>query len=167
VLAEHDVGLAKPLEKTVVDHCLGTFSRFFAGLEHCHHRAAPTRPGLGQQRTRAHEPRHVHVVAAHVADGGRDTVCRFSGRAARVRQTRSLLDRQRVHVGAQHHRRPIAVPQQAHDPCLSDAGRHLVARGAKSIRRQSRGAGFTHRQLRMRVNILVQTFQARQKTLQV
>ena len=38
-----------------------------------------------------------------------------------------FLDRQRVHVGAQHHGRAVAVAQQADDAGLADARRHLEA----------------------------------------
>ena len=98
-------------------------------------------------------------VAAAVAIVGR--------RLAGVRQTGRFFDRQRVHVGAQHHRRSVAVSKQAHHAGLPDAGRHLVTCGAKMIRRQARRTRFMHRQLRVRVDILVEAFEVWQQTFQV
>ncbi len=60
-------------------------------------------PGLGKQRGRADQPGDVHVVAAGV---------HHAGRCARIGKAGGLGDRQRIHVGAQHHLGPSAVLEQ-------------------------------------------------------
>ena len=110
---------------------------------------------------RTGEPRRMHVMAARMHDryGVAFTIGR--GDLARIGQAGRLGDRQRVHVGTQHHNRAFAVTQYPHDARLADTGRHFVARVAQSLRRDARCARFLHRQLGVGVNVLVQISRGR------
>ena len=85
------------------------------GLEDGQHGPVPGVAGVGEERGRAREPGDVHVVPAGVHD--RDLVAVGVGRRRRagIRQAGRLADRQRVHVGAQHHRGTVTVAQHADD----------------------------------------------------
>ena len=109
MLAEDDVGLWKTFEQTVVNHGLCAFACFFRGLEDRHQRAAPGGPRFRQQLDSAREPCDMHVVAAHVRDRNRVAFSISGGRLTGIGKARRFLDRQRVHVGAQHDGRAIAV----------------------------------------------------------
>ena len=66
VLAEDHVGLGEAVEQPVVDHRLRAFRRLLRRLEDRHQRPVPRVARLREQRRRADEPGHVHVVAAGV-----------------------------------------------------------------------------------------------------
>ncbi len=86
---------------------------------------------------------------------------------ARVGQTRGFLDRECVHVGAQHDDRSFAVTQQTHNAGLSDAGGHFIAGGTKMVRRNASRSCFLHRQFGMSMNIFVDGFQTGKQATQV
>ncbi len=85
---------AEALHQAVLDHGLAAGAAFFRRLED-HHRRAVEIAGLGQIARRAEQHGRMAVMAAgvHLAGDGRGI-----GLAGR------LLDRQRVHVGAQSDR---------------------------------------------------------------
>ena len=66
----------------------------------------------------------MHVVATGVHD---------AVHGAGVVESGLLVDRKRIHVGPQHHRRAIAVPQHAHDAGAPDAGGHLDAERTSGV----------------------------------
>jgi len=109
--------------------------------------ATPLVPVRREVRRRAGQPGDVQVVAARVHDP-------VDG--ARVLEARLLLDRQRVHVGAQHHRRSVAVAEHADDAGAADPGRHLEPGGLQPARCDAGGAFLLHRQLRVSVEVLVE-----------
>ena len=98
----------------------------------------------------------MHIVAAHMTDGDGVSVAILHRDLAGIGKAGCFLDGQRVHVGAQHHGRPLAVPEQADHAGLSDTCRDFVAGCTKTVRRQSRRARLLHRQLGMRMHILVE-----------
>ena len=122
VLAEDDRRLGEALEEAVVDHRLGALRGLLGRLEDRQHGAVPGVAGGGEQRGRAGQPGHVHVVSAGVHD--RYFVAVRIGRSggAGVGQAGRLPDRQRVHVGAQHDRRAVAVGQQPDHTRAADPG---------------------------------------------
>jgi hypothetical protein len=149
VLAQHDSRPGKPVEQTIVNHGLSTFRGLFARLEDCHHRPMPLLSCLRQQRGRADKPGHVHVMATHVPDRHRVPPRIFRLDLACIGQTRGLLDRQRIHVGAQHDGRPIAIAEQANDTGFADACCYFIAGGTKTIRRQACRTRLLHREFWM------------------
>jgi len=108
-------------------------------------------PVRREVRRRAGQPGDVQVVAARVHDP-------VDG--ARVLEARLLLDRQRVHVGAQHHRRSVAVAEHADDAGAADPGRHLEPGGLQPARCDAGGAFLLHRQLRVSVEVLVEVLES-------
>ena len=101
--------------------------------------------------------RYVHIVATGVRHG----------HGLGIRQSRRFFDGQRIHVGAQHDHRPVAVAQKSDHASLADASRHIKARGAQPFRRDIRRSGLAHGQLRMRVNVFVERLQIRQQIVKM
>ena len=167
MLAEDDVRFRKTLEQAVVDHRLRTRRGFFRGLEHHHQGAVPGIARVRHQGAGAREPGDVHVVAAgvHYRHGPAFGIVRRD--LAGIRHPGGFLDRQRVHVGAQHHGRTIAVAQQPDDTGVADVFRHFKAGRAQPVRGEARGAGFLHRQLGVRVHILVQGLEAGNQRIEI
>ena len=130
VLAEHDVGFGEAVEEPVIDHGLGAFPRLLRRLEHRHQRSLPGVAGSREQRRRADEPRDMHILAAGMHDRHRLPAAIRGLELARKGQAGRLLDRQRIHVGAQHDRRSCAVAQESDDAGLPDRRRHVVTGGA-------------------------------------
>ena len=88
---------------------------------------------LGEQFGGADEPGHVHVVAAHVTDGDRLSVLILRRDLAGIGKARRFLDGQRVHVGAQHDGRSLAVSKQADDAGFPDTSRDFKTCSAKTV----------------------------------
>ena len=86
---------------------------------------------------------------------------------AGVGQAGRLLDRQGVHIGAQHDGRSLAVAEQADDAGLPDPRRHLVAGAAELVRRQAGRPRLLHRQLGVRVYVGVKRLQVREQAIEV
>ncbi len=160
------LGLRKALEQSVVDHRLGALRGFLRRLEYRHDRALPCVARLREQLRRAGEPRRVHVVAARVHHRHGVAFAIGRGDLARIGQTGRFLDRQRIHVRAQHHDRTVAVAQQSHDARLADARGDVVARVAQPLCSDARGARLLHRELGMRVNVLVELLEIRQQRVE-
>ena len=120
MLAKHDIGRGEAFEQTVVDHGLGALRGFLARLKNGHQGALPGIARLRQQCRRTDQPGDMHVVAAHMSH--RHGVpfgirrCDLAG----IGKAGVLGDRQRIHVRAQHHRRPLAVAEQSDHARLAD-----------------------------------------------
>ena len=108
------------VHQPVVDHRLGAAAAFFGRLEDDDRRAGEVAGG-GEIARRAEQDRGMAVVAAGVHAAG-------NGRA--IGQVGRLLDRQRVHVGAQADRASacaLAALDDADDSAATDAGANFVA----------------------------------------
>ncbi len=106
--------------QSVVEHRLGAAAAFFGRLEDDDRRTDEVAGG-GEIARRAEHDRGMAVVAAGVHAAG-------NGRA--IGQVGRLLDRQRVHVGAQADRAPACAPaalDDADDAAATDAGANFVA----------------------------------------
>jgi hypothetical protein len=150
VLAEHDVGSREPVDEVVVDHRPRPRRGLLGRLEHGQQRPVPGVARRGETRRRAREPGDVHVVAAGV---------HHPVGLAGVVEPGLLVHRERVHVGAQEHRRALAVPEHADDAGLPHPRRDLEAG-----RLQARGGDtgrplLLHRQLGVPVHVLVERLQ--------
>jgi hypothetical protein len=105
----------------------------------------------------------MHVMAAGMRHRGR-----LAGRVRRrdcagIGQSGRLLDRQAIHVGAQHDRRTLAVAQQSDDAGLTDPGRHLIAVVGEMFRGEAGCSDFLHRKFGVGVNVLIGRLQCRQQ----
>jgi len=81
--------------------------------------------------------------------------------ARRIGQAGLLEHRQRIHVGADHQRRPREIAQQRHHAGLADAAMHLEALRLQ-LGGQPRGRlHFLQRQFGIRVQVLEQRIQMR------
>ena len=167
MLAEHHVGLGEAVEEPVIDHCLGAFRRLLRRLEHRYQGPAPGVAGLREERRRADEPGDMHVVTAGMHDRHRLPVAVRGSDLAGIGQAGCLLDRQCIHVGAQHDGRPFAVAQEPYDAGLADRRRHVVTGGAQPLRCQSGRPGLLHRQLGMGVHVGVKRLQFRQQAAEM
>ena len=74
---------------------------------------------------------------------------------AGVGQTRRFLNRQRVHVGAQHDSRSVTVAQQTDNAGLSQICGHFITGSTKTVRRDASGPCFLHGQFWMSMDIFV------------
>ena len=106
MLAQHDVGLGKALDETVVDHCPRALRRFFAGLEN-----STISVPCQASRLRANKAlapiSHATCMSWPQACATGTVLPDGVGRRHRagIVEPGRLLDRQRIHVGAQHDRR--------------------------------------------------------------
>ena len=146
------IGLGESLQEPVGDHGARALHRLLRRLAEHHQRAAPAVPGPRQERGRAGPGRHVRVVAAGV---------HRAGHRAGVGQAGLFLDRKRIQLGAQQHRRPLAVAEHAHHPRLADAGRHLVSQPAQLVGQAGGGLFLAQRQLGMPVQIEIESVELR------
>jgi hypothetical protein len=102
-----------------------------------------------------------------MCDGNRLALPVHRRRLAGVGKTGRFLNWQRVHVGAQHDGRPLAVSEQAYDTGPADPSRHLVAGCPKTVRHQFRRAGLLHREFGVRVHVLVERLQIRKEEIEI
>ena len=119
------------LERAVVDHrlcaALATFVAFLVGLEQEFHRARKLGLVFGKDLRDAHQDRDMAVVAAGVHDANhaahpRRLDLRGEG------QVDLLLDRERIHVGAQrNHAARLAAFENADHAGVAHAGLHFDA----------------------------------------
>ena len=143
VKAEDDVRLAVR-EHVVVEHRLGTPQRLLRRLEDEHHAAGQRRAHLRHHACNAAHDRRVRVVAARV---------HLARDLRRVVEARGLAHRQRVHVGANRHRRPgLAAFEHGHDAGAADAcTERNAARGEERLH-ALRGLALLERELGVRVD---------------
>ena len=133
-------------DQAVFHHGLRAGAALLRRLED-HHRGAGEIARLGQIFGGSEQHRGVAVVAAGV---------HLAGHRRLVRQAGLLLERQRIHVGAQpnHLGAGLAATDDADDAGTADAGHHLVAAKAlEFFRNRRRGAMHVVEQLRMRVHV--------------
>ena len=91
----------------------------------------------GEQFGGTGEPRHMHVMAAHMTDRHGLALSVGDRRLAGIRQARRFFDWQRIHIGSQHDCRAFAVAQQAYDARFTDTGRNFVACGTQTVSGQT------------------------------
>ena len=131
-------------QRALVDHRLGAaraaFEAFLVGLEQELHRAGELGAIFRQDLGHAHQDGDMGVVTAGMHDAGHLALphgLRLGGEG----QVDPLLDRQRIHVGAQRHDRAgLAALEHADHAGFADPGRDLVAQGAQVPGRQRRRA---------------------------
>ena len=139
---------AEAVDQAVLDHGLAAGAALLRRLED-HHRGAVEIARLGEVLGGAEQHRGVAVVAAGV---------HLAGHRRLVRQAGRLLDRQRIHVGAQpdHLARSaaLAAADDADDAGAADAGHHLVAAETLELfRHRRRRAVHVVLQFRMRMHV--------------
>ena len=137
----------KTADHAVIEHRLGASAAFLGRLENDDSSAVEI-AGLGEVACRAQKHRGVAVMAAGV---------HLAWHRRLVRQVVGLLDRQRVHVGAQRDRlagRALAPTDDPDHAGAADPRYHLVAAEFREPRRH-RGRSPVHliEQLRMGVQI--------------
>ena len=126
VQADHGVDA---VHDACLDHPGGAAGqRLLAGLEQEADLAGEVLAHAGQHRGRAEQDRRVAVVPAGVHDAG---VLRCE------RQPGVLLDRQRVHVGADRERGPGRAADEAPDDAGARRARRPRGRGRRAARRRS------------------------------
>ncbi len=134
----------KALEQAVGDHRLRAAQAFLGRLEDEVHRAVEV-ARLRQIARRAQQHRGVAVMTAGVHAA---LVLRA------VVEAVGLVDRQRVHVGAQADRLVrAAVAKHADDTRASDAAVHLDAEALETLRDEVGGAVLLEAQFRVRVQV--------------
>ena len=145
VQRENDLG-REAFEQPVVDHRLGAGVAFLAGLEDQERRAVEV-PRLVQVARGGEQHRRVAVVAAAVHP---------AVVAGTVLELVVLVHRQRVHVGAQAHAAPGAVPAPAHhrdDAGPADPRMVLDAQRAQPLAHQLRRPVLLESELGMPVQV--------------
>ena len=98
-------------------------------------------------------------MPAGMGNAGRLSEAVSAGGMAGVSQSRSLLNWQRVHVGAEQHGRSFAVAQQTDHTGSADAGRDLISMPLQPCGSDPRRSTFRHRKLGVGVNVFVDLFQ--------
>ncbi len=135
----------RAVHHAVGDHRLHAADAFLGRLEHQLHRAGKLRRQLLQHRRDAEQRGGVDVVAARMHQ---------PRLRAGERQAGLLLDRQRVHVGAdrQHRARPAALDQSDHAG-PPDARLVADAQPRQLARHHAGGAHLLEAEFRMRVDV--------------
>jgi hypothetical protein len=135
----------RPLQRAVIDHPRRAGTPLLGRLEQQLH-MAPRRPVSRQERGGAQQHRRVAIVPTQVSDA-RD--------ARDVRRGRLLHDRQRVHVGAQGHRRTVlAAADEAGQPGAARHGRRgLQADGEETLANEGGGLPLGVAQLRVHLEV--------------
>jgi hypothetical protein len=149
-------------EQPVVEHRLGALADLLAGLGDHHQGSGPLVAQRHQAPCRADPGGHVGVVPAGVHDSALDAREAGASGPAGEGEAGLLLDRERVHVGAQHHDRPVAVAEQGDDPGPADAGGHVEAEPPRLLGQQARRSGLLHAELGILVQVSIQSDQVRQ-----
>src|ERR1051325_8675799 len=80
------------------------------------------------------------------------------GECRSVGQPRVFPDRKRVHVGSRKYGLAFTVPQDAHDSGTTDPIDYFIAKLFEFRRHQCGSFTFLKTQLRMRMNVLIDTF---------
>ena len=130
------------------------------GLPDQHQGAGPVLLVLGQLACGTDQRRHVHVVAAGMHDRAQFAMHVLLLDLGRIRKSGVFLNRQAIHVGAQHHRWAITVPHHRDHAGAAHLLRHLVAKGAQLLGQSRRCLAFAKRQLGVLVEMQEQGFEA-------
>ena len=145
VVQRVDLLARKFREQPVLDHRAGAGLAFLGGLEDEMDAPVET-PRLGEVARGGEQHRRMAVVPA--------AVCAAVVHAL-VGQPALLVDRQRIHVGAQPDRaRGLAVLEHAHDTGAADALVHRDSPGAQALGDDRRRALLLVGELRMPVDVL-------------
>ena len=143
VHAEHAVA-GEALEQAVAEHRLGAAQSLLGRLEDEMHGAVEV-ARRGEVARRAQQHGGVPVVAAGV---------HLAGVARLVGQVGGLLDRQRVHVGAQADGRAVAGLQHPDHSRLADVAMHGAAEFGELAGDELGGAVLLEAELGMRMQVL-------------
>ena len=159
MLPEDHVWLGETVEQVVVDHPLRSRPQLLGWLEQRDEGPVPGVRRPRQQLRRARQPGDVHVVSAGVHDRNRVPVGVGAGGGAGVREAGVLLDREGVHVGAQHDGGAVAVAEHPDDAGTADARAHLAAGPLELLGGLRRRALLLVRELGVGMKVAVQVFQ--------
>ena len=140
----------------VLDHGPGPEDALLGRLGHQHQGAGPVATPGHQLPRRADQGGDVHVVTAGMHDRLLDPVAVDLTRGRGIGQAAGLLQRQAVHVGADHHRRAVAVAQHRDHAGATDAGRDVIAEGGQPGRHDAGGADLHPRQFGMAMEVVEQ-----------
>jgi hypothetical protein len=142
---------------SMTDHRLCAARDLFRGLEQRDEGSAPRPTSFSQQFRRAQQTGHVRIMAAGVRYADRFPGSISCGECRSVRQTGVLPHGKRVHVGPREHGLALAVSEDADDAGAADPFDNFVT-DFLEFRRRERGCfGFLKTQLRMRMEVLVNT----------
>ncbi len=165
---DNPVGPSEPLVKMVGKHGLRPVNRLLRWLAHKDQRAVPLRFHRRHRARRTDHHRRVHIVPASVHHTYRLPGAVLHRHVARIRHSGFFNDRQRIHIRADHQRRPRTILQDPNHPIsLRSVGipphtlRHCVTGIAHRRGQKARRARLEVRKLRMRVNIFVSVDQRR------
>jgi len=135
------------VEDALFDHHPGATAALLGGLEEDLHGARELVPAVVQHPGDAHEHRGVGIVAAGVHDAVVERL---------VLDIVLLVDRERVHVGAQQDdlSRPFSAPDQAGEPSRRDAGLDLLdPDGAEALLDEAGGLDLLEAELGVLVQV--------------
>ena len=158
---DHVVGAREAREESVHEHGARAAHGFLRVLADEHRRAGPAVLQRRHHARRADETGDVRVVRAGVHDRVFAPGDILADHGARVGQAGFLLDRERIHVGADEHRRAGAVFHHAHDAEAADLLGDFAADGAQFLGDDPGGAHLGERELRVQVEVLVDLEQRR------
>ncbi len=147
------IGSREACVEAVLDHQPGTADPLLGRLGDQHHRAAPALPEPNQLPRRADQRGDVNVVAAGVHHRRLDIVDAGLPNGRCIRKAAVLAERQPVHVGADQHGRPVAVPEQPDDAGAADPFGDLGAGRAQLAGDDPGGPGLAVAQFRIAVEI--------------
>ena len=137
MLAEDDIGLRESLEKPIVNHRLRALRRLLRRLKDGHQRPLPCIARLRKQFGRTDQPGHMHVVTTGVHHRHALPSAVRRRDLTGIGKAGSFLNRQRIHVGAEHHCRSLAIAQQTDNAGLANPGSHFIADSPQVLRTRS------------------------------
>ena len=110
---ERKIRFSEAIVKSGFEQGARAGAQFFGRLRHKHDRAVPLIFQLRERARRTDERRNMRIVPAGVHHVDIFAFVILGRDFARVGQTCFLFHRQRIHVGAHKHRRPIAILHNA------------------------------------------------------
>ncbi len=125
VLPQHDSRFWKSFEHPVINHRPGALRSLLAWLKYGHQCPFPGVAPFCKKTCCADQAGNMHVVPARM--GHRDDPAGWVSPSycAGVWKTSRFLDGKGIHVGTQHYRWAIAVPQDPHNSGLADPPGYL------------------------------------------
>src|SRR5690348_9933870 len=100
----------KTPEQSIVNHGLRASARFFSRLKNRHQRTAPSVSILSHQCGSSYQPSYMHVMSAGMHHRYRLPAL-IGSHLARIRQICRLTNWERIHIGAKHDVRAVAVAE--------------------------------------------------------